>query len=657
MCGIFGHYHPNGPDTALVERMARVLAHRGPDGYDTVTAGPLAFGAGRLAIIDLAAPAGPILNEDGRVAVVFNGEIYNYRALRAELEALGHRFATHTDTEVIVHGYEAWGQAVLDRLRGMFGLGIWDAGSETLLLARDRLGEKPLYYTAFESEFLFASEIKALLEHPRLRREVDAEALLNYLAVGYVPAPLTMFQHIRKLFPGERLVLDRSGLRTGRYWQPVMDTRQPMDYRQTVGQVRHLLTEAVEMRLMSDVPIGAFLSGGVDSTAVVALMSRALGRPVQTFTVGFDMAAGSRADAKFNVDAHYAARAAQVLKTDHHAITIRQDESLGEQLVHFIHALDEPVAEQAIIQTAYVSALARLNGVPVLLTGDGGDELFAGYDHFRADQRLSHYLRLPGLLRQTVITPLLERLPSDNLRKLAEKSRDTDWVRRYLTWKRMTDLHRFPELLADPVQASRAYDAINGALRPFLDAPRTRHFADRLAFAGLRSWLAEDSNMRVDKMSMLMSTETRAPLEDHHLAELALRIPLAHKLRRGDFKVVLKDAVADLIPAEILHRPKWGFIPPISEWLRSVLRPLVDTYLAPDYVAAAGFFQPETVARLVDEHLTKRAYHMTTLWTLLTFHLWHAVYIEGSLKPERPLVPADLMVSAVLPKGAAGTVR
>ncbi len=297
MCGIYGQYNPRGTaDPALIERMAHCLDHRGPDGYGTYHRGPLAFGAGRLAIIDLAAGVQPIFNEDHTAAVVFNGEIYNYRSLRIELEAKGHHFATGTDTEVIIHGYEEWGDAVIDRLRGMFGLCVWDEARERLLLARDRAGEKPLYYTSVDGQFLFASEIKALFEHPAVQRAVDMESLLALLALGYTPPPTTIFQGISKLFPGERLIVDRNGSRAERYWQPTMNPLafEGDDYPALVRRVREMLVEVIEMRMMSDVPIGVFLSGGVDLTTVAAIVGRAMGRPVESFTVGFDMPRGGR---------------------------------------------------------------------------------------------------------------------------------------------------------------------------------------------------------------------------------------------------------------------------------------------------------------------------------------------------------------------------
>lgn len=651
MCGIFGQFNPGGADPDLIERMARCLDHRGPDGYGTYHCGPLAFGAGRLAIIDLTAGVQPIFSEDRRVAVVYNGEIYNYKALRAELEHLGHTFATQTDTEVIVHGYESWGADVVGRLRGMFALGIWDEPKGHLLLARDRLGEKPLYYTQNGDNFLFASEIKAFFEMPGLRRAVNTEILPFYLTLGYTPAPHTMFAGIEKVLPGELLIVDRRTCQKVRYWQPVMDTLAcDVSYDEMARRVRQMLTEAVEMRLMSDVPLGAFLSGGVDSTAVVALMGRAMGRPVQTFTVGFDFAPNSKADAKFNVDVHHAALAARRLNTDHHVITVDSGQGLAEVVPHLIHAMDEPVAQPAIIQTAYVAALARLSGVPVLLSGDGSDELFAGYDAYRADRVLERYLRLPRLLRRSVLDPIIERLPArfERLRTLSQKTspRESESVRRYVGWMKQIALDNLPDLLTDPKLAAGAHPLIAAIIRPLLDSPRTRYFADRIAFTSLNLWLAEDSNMRVDKMSMAMSIESRAPFEDHELAALALSTPLSYKLRNGDFKSILKTAVADLVPQEILSRPKWGFFPPASDWLRTVLRPLVETYLAPDRIAAAGFFRPEAVSQLVDAHIVKREYRLWPLWTLFVFQVWHASYIEGSLTLPYKIAPADLLPSA-----------
>ena len=471
------------------------------------------------------------------------------------------------------------------------------------------------------------------------------EALPAFLALGYVPPPQTMFAGVEKLAPGELLILDADGLRRRRYWQPVLDTTGPRPpYEEAVAQVRAALIEAVELRLISDVPVGTFLSGGVDSSAVTAIARRALPGRIKTFTVGFETDSGSAFDRKFNVDLRYAAEVAHHLDTDHHAIIIRQNEALSELFVRFVHGMDEPVTQQGITQTAFVAALARASGVPVLLSGDAADELFAGYNHYRYDKLLDRYLRLPGLLRERVLTPVLERAPArlDGVRKLAQKSRVTDPTQRYLEWMRMLGPERQAEFLADPTLAASAPARLERVLRPLLDAPRTTAFADRVAFASLSLWIAEDSNMRVDKMSMLSSVESRAPFEDHKLVELALRLPLAYKLRGGDSKRVLKDAVRDLVPPDVLTRPKWGFTPPSSEWLRTTFRPLVDRYLSREHVAAVGLFQPEAVARAVEDHLNKRRYELWPLMSLLVFHIWHALYIEGEL-PGNPLAPEDLI--------------
>ncbi|MBX3065994.1 MAG: asparagine synthase (glutamine-hydrolyzing) [Anaerolineae bacterium] len=647
MCGIYGYFHRRDPLTVatnlpLIERMAQRLAHRGPDGYGIHHDGLLAFGAGRLAIIDLSAPAGPIFSEDRRVSVVFNGEIYNHRALRAELEREGHHFATHTDTEVIVHGYEQWGVEVLSHLRGMFAVGLWDSNAERLLLARDRLGEKPLYYAEIDDQFLFASEIKALLECEALHRCVNAEALPYYLTLGYTPPPMTMFEGVFKLAPGELMIVERNSTHKSRYWTPTMDARNPekFSYPEAVRRVREAVFEAVETRLMSDVPIGAFLSGGLDSTAVVAIMSRLLNQPARTFTVGFD-----EQPLKFNLDDQFAALAAQRLNTDHSRISLRMGDHLATLLPHLIYALDEPIAQPAIVQTIHVTALARLHGVPVLLSGDAGDELFAGYNSYRADVVLERYLQIPRLLRSTLLTPLLEHVPArfDGLRKLAAKSRLSDPVERYLTWARLIAPERQEMLYATPYKSLRVAERLASVLRPLLDMPKTRHFADRIAFTGLSLWIPEDSNMRVDKMSMAMGIEARAPLEDHRLVALALNLPLEYKLRDGGFKAVFKDAVRDLVPNEILERPKWGFFPPISTWLRTIFRPLVDRYLSPQHVAAVGVFDPATVSQIVDAHINQNKYELWSLWTLLVFHLWHAIYIEGETIPGEALTPALVM--------------
>src|SRR5258708_11084956 len=653
MCGIYGQYNSRGADPALIERMAQCLDHRGPDGYGTYNGGVLAFGAGRLAIIDLNAGVQPIFNEDRRIAVVFNGEIYNFKALRKELEAAV-QFSTHTDTVVIVHGYEAWGIDVLQHLRGMFALAIWDSERERLLLARDRLGEKPLYYTQIDNEIVFASEIKALFEHPYLRRAVDHEALISYMALGHVPPPRTMFAGINKVAPGERIVVERGKISVQRYWELAMDTTVPMPFDTAVQELRHSLNEVVAMQMVSDVPVGAFLSGGVDSSAVVALMGRASGQPVTTFTVGYDYPDDRIADNKFNVDTRYADLVARHLHTEHHLIKIREDESLATLLPHLIYALDEPVAQTAIVQTAYVAALTRVMGIKVALHGSAGDELFLGYDHYRTDRVVERYLQIPEMLRQNLLTPLLERVPGrfDRIKKLVQKSRATQPGQRYLGWLRNIELSQVADLLSANDEQDLSFSALEARLEaelaPLLATPKTRHFADRLSYAEMRLTMPEESNMCMDKMSMAMSIESRSPLLDFELVKLAMRIPLEDKLRNGEFKAVFKHAVEDLIPDAVLNRRKWGFFAPVSKWLRGGMKPLMDTYLSPEYIGQTGIFNLDVVANLIEDHLSKRSYNMWALWSLLTFQIWYAEYIDGSLKLDHTLTPSEVLSTATI---------
>lgn len=643
--------------------MARALAHRGPDGDALFTwpDGRLSFGAGRLAIIDLSAPAGPLFNEDGQVGVVFNGEIYNYRVLRAELEMAGHTFRTHTDTEVVVHGYEQWGERVVERLRGIFAFGVYDANKKRLLLARDRMGEKPLYVAHLApGELVFASEAKALFQHSGLRRAVDLEQLPVSLLLGYTPPERTLFAGIDKLRPGERRFYRLSGdqlvAQGDLYWEPIPDAREAPPYSEAVSLVRETLEETVAAQMMSDVPVGAFLSGGVDSTSVVALMRRSTTQPLHTFTVGFDFPAGDRNDTKFNVDERYAALVAERFGTQHHVIKLKQDETLSDLLPALVYAMDEPVVAPTMVLTAYVAALARLHNVPVLLNGEAGDELFLGYEHYRMDRLVERYAALPNLLRRHLLDPVIERLPPQafggrggSARKLVHKARQQEPVARYLEWLRNFDAALVPELLIDPKLNANVQSNLQAVLLPFLEAGSTRHFAERIGYTDARLLVPENRNHRVDRMAMAFGIEARTPLEDVRVVELAMRLPLRYKLRNGDFKMVFKDAVRDLIPREVLERPKWGFVPPASQWLRSGLRPLVERFLSREYVESAGIFRPETVARLVQSHLHEGGYQLYPLWTLLTFHLWHALYIDQSLTLEHALQPHDFFASSFEP--------
>ncbi|HLA45397.1 MAG TPA: asparagine synthase (glutamine-hydrolyzing), partial [Aggregatilineales bacterium] len=462
---------------------------------------------------------------------------------------------------------------------------IWDSSSQRLMLVRDCMGQKPLYYARWENTFLFASEIKAILQHPAAQREVNSEILPEYLALGYVLPPNTLFKNIYKLAPGHFLMVESdASIQSRAYWKPTIALDESTSRTEQARTLRKKLENAVEMRLMSDVPLGTFLSGGVDSTTITALTGNMTGQAVKSFTVGFDFQKDSIGDRKFNVDLHHARDAAAALGCEHREIVLHHDELLTELLPQLIYAMDEPIADTAIMQTVFVAALARVHGVPVLLSGDGADEIFGGYPFFQAANRIERYKSLvPGVLRDYLIHPFIQQLPDSgrfvSLHKLADKAALHSPGEHFLSWE---SNHRFAGIhavLQDQDIAQRGTVGLLQKLDSMLADLPVKNMLDRIAYARLRLWLAEDNNMRVDKISMAMSIEVRSPFEDHEMVDFGLSVPLKNKLPDGG-KAVLKDAVADLIPEESIKRAKWGFEPPMSEWLRTIFRPLVDTYLS-----------------------------------------------------------------------------
>jgi asparagine synthase (glutamine-hydrolysing) len=621
MCGIAGFFNhvSGGPaDRRLVESMTAAIRHRGPDEDGFLVEGPLALGMRRLSIIDLEGGHQPIANEDGTVRIVFNGEIYNHRALRTALEARGHRFRTRADTEVIVHGYEEHGDSVVDHLNGMFGFALWDARRRRLLLARDRLGIKPLYWAATPEGLVFGSELKSLLLHPSVGRSLDGDALRQYLAWEYIPSPRTPFHGVHKLPPATRLVVENGALRTDVYWR-LRDAEPIRSEAEAEEGLRAHLERAVRLQMEADVPVGAFLSGGLDSSALVATLCAVRGGPVHTFSIGFG-------EQDFD-ETPYARQVARALGTVHREEILHPD--CRELLTTVTAFLDEPFADNSILPTYLVSRLARRE-VKVVLSGDGGDELFAGYDHYKAERLLQWYARVPKPARRAVLGLLgsgAERKPSKHggmrrrLRRLEEA----------LAGPAFLSQARFMVRSAGAVRDGLVAEGVGGDpeawAEPFAaivrDSPFQTSSLAHQQYLDLGTFLADDILVKTDRASMATSLEARVPYLDHELVEFAFRIPEHMKIRRLTGKWILRRAFRGRVPAGILRRRKSGFSVPISAWLRNELQPAARDLLESGRLRRQGLFRPERVERLLGEHAAATADHGRTLWALLMFQMWH----------------------------------
>jgi asparagine synthase (glutamine-hydrolysing) len=603
MCGIYGVFSAEPAcqvEAGVLDRMAQSLTHRGPDGGGVYLAGPFAMGMRRLSIIDLKSGNQPMANEDGSVWVVFNGEIYNYRELTRDLLARGHRFATASDTEVLVHLYEEHGEACVALLRGMFAFAIWDSRAHNLFLARDRLGIKPLYYAAVPSGFVFASEMKAILESPWVAPRLDRRALTAYLQYGYVPDPLSILENVSKLAPGHTLPV-RAG-RPGhpqRYWEPTPYFRGggvPAGEEEAGEQLWEHLQDAVRSHLVSDVPVGAFLSGGVDSSAVVAIMAREVSLPVKTFSVGF------RED-RYNELPH-ARQVAEWCGTEHHELVVEPGDldALGDLLACF----DEPFADSSAIPTYLVSRLARQH-VKVVLSGDGGDELFGGYDRYLVDRRRRRLGVLGDLGLGAGLRALGSMLP-------------VGWGKNLLHNLSLPRIERYLDSMS--LFPRRALSALAD---PGADWPQTSlsrlvdHSLDplsQLQDLDLKSYLPGDILTKVDRMSMASSLEARVPLLDHPLVEFACALPARTRLRSGTTKYLLKHTLRGRVPPEVLTRPKQGFAVPLETWLSSRLPAFFQESLGAHRLAAVGI-RPAAVRSLLEQFaLTRRRDYCDRLWSL-----------------------------------------
>jgi asparagine synthase (glutamine-hydrolysing) len=608
MCGIVGLYSLDDRrpcDRSLLLDMRDALQHRGPDDAGEYVSGPLGLGHRRLSIIDLQTGQQPICNEDGSVQIVYNGEVYNFQELRAYAIEAGHRFATRTDTEAIVHLYEELGEGVVERLNGIFAFAIWDVRHRRLVLARDRAGIKPLYYAQRDGWFAFASEIRALLRLPWLSREIDPQSLDAYLSNGYVPAPHTMFRHICKLPAAHTLTVAANGLRTARYWQPDRNALAAESPEELAERLFTELDRSVRTQLVSDVPLGAFLSGGLDSSIVVALMRRHCTGRLKTFSIGIAVDA-TRPDLD---ESSYAQIVAQHLETDHHAFELRSEHVLPLVAASAPY-MDEPVSDPAVIPTFKLAELARRH-VTVVLTGEGADEMWGGYDVFRKAEFVARYRRLPGWFRHGVADPILGVLPGPAAR-LVQASRTPTYLAR---------LSHFGREARRALYTAEGNTALAFALDS--DEPVALDTSDPFGSVArdlMEGHLAERLLLKVDRTTMANSLEARVPFLDNHLVDFAFRVPARLKVRGPIRKYLLRRACARLLPPAIARRPKHAFDLPCSQLLRNELRSLMNDVIAERIVP--DLLDARKVATLWDRHRTSVADHSTQLWALLTLGLW-----------------------------------
>jgi asparagine synthase (glutamine-hydrolysing) len=626
VCGIAGIVRSDGApvDRELVARMNEAIRHRGPDEDGFYFSDGVGLGMRRLSIIDLKSGQQPIHNQDSTAWIVFNGEIYNYRELRGQLEKLGHRFYTDSDTEAIVAAYDHYGTDCPRYLRGMFAFAIWDERTKSLFLARDRVGKKPLLYAQLDGELVFGSEFTALLAHPRVSRDVDFEAIHHYLSFICVPAPLTAYRSIRKLEPGHSLVWRDGEIKTERYWQLDFSKKQNIGEEEAGERVVELLRDAVRVRLMSEVPLGAFLSGGIDSSAVVALMAQESSEKIKTFSIGFD-------EQDFS-ELHHARRVAEHVGADHHEFIVRPDAM--EVLPTLVEHYGEPFADSSAIPSYYVSKETR-KYVTVALNGDGGDECFAGYERYAAMSIAQKYANLPATLRDSVIANVVGALPGFDARQnplrkakrfIAAASLPT--VERYLRWVSAFDDAAKQDLYSEAFRHDTARFRSASILEPWFAKANGAGIVDASLLADTMTYLPNDLLVKMDIASMAVSLEARSPFLDHHLMEFAAGLPEKLKLRRLTTKYLLKRVLRKLVPAENLNRSKMGFGVPIGHWFRGAMQPFLRETLLSEKALGRGLFRPEKVRQLIDSHVTAKADHSHRLWSLLMLELWYQRFID-----------------------------
>ena len=625
MCGIHGLVHFDGKpvEPALLSAMGELTRHRGPDDEGRHIDGACGIGMRRLSIIDLAGGHQPLSNADDSIWLVCNGEIYNYRELRTELQAKGYRFKTGSDSEVLLALYEVEGDDFVQRLNGMFAFALWDARRRRLLIGRDRLGIKPIYVLQDGQRLAFSTEAKALLGLPGVRTELDRSALADYLHLGYVAAPHCLFKGLRKLPPATLLAVENGQVREWRYWRISDRIDHEASEAQWIERARAQMEASVAMQMVSDVPIGAFLSGGVDSSAVVGYMARHSAQPIRTYAIGFD---GGQAEALYN-ELPYARQVAQRFGTQHREIVVKPD--VVGLLPRLLWHMDEPIADTAFITTYLVSEFARQD-VKVILSGVGGDELFGGYRRYLGGHYAARFQALPHWARRAA-SMAAHRLPADRHSKLLNAMRlakgfvasaEMGADERYRSYLQVVGREAVAGLLLDA--APSGDDLLAQAFR----GAGTTDELNRLLAVDAETQLPDDLLMLTDKMSMAVSLECRVPLLDHQLVELAASMPAAIKLRGGQLKHIMKAALAPMLPDDILHRKKRGFGTPMGAWLKKELAPVLRALLSPGVVRARGLFHGAAVEGLMADHAANRSDETDALLTLMNLEIWSRVYLD-----------------------------
>jgi asparagine synthase (glutamine-hydrolysing) len=638
MCGICGKLDFNGTgiNEDLLKEMCRSFSYRGPDDEGIFISPPIGLGHRRLSVIDLS-PAGhqPMSNEDGSIWLVFNGEIYDFKELRRRLEAKGHVLKSQTDSEIIIHLYEDEGLDCLKHFNGMFAFALWDGRVQKLWLVRDRLGIKPLNYYWDGQRLLFASEIKAILCDPDVPREIDPEALDLYLTLNFIPAPWSIFKHIRKLMPGSYLVAEQGKISTETYWDvPASSTPSdttPITSSMDQGIESHkqhlyfLLEEAVKRRLISDVPLGAFLSGGIDSSIVVGLMARNSSRPVKTFSIGYK-------DLPSFDETRYARDVATFNNTDHQEFKLGYKDIL-EAFPTVLENFDEPFADSSAVPTFIVSRETK-NHVTVALSGDGGDELFAGYRMYSGEYWSRYYSRVPTFFRNGVIAPLINALPDARDKPSLEMVRrvkkfirgmSASFSERFCGWREIYPFSVRQELLRKPPAENRYLNLV----REMVEKEKDRFHGDTInlmLYMDVKGLLPGDMLTKVDRMSMANSLEVRVPLLDYIFVENVFRLKGDAKLRGKSRKYILMETFKDILPPSLHKRPKWGFEMPIGAWLRKELKFLIDEYLSEDHIKRQDFFDFEIIKNLINRHMNGRQDTSWHLWNLIVFQHWYKTY-------------------------------